>query len=142
MITSAGIIKQVTLKLRSKFPGLPVFSDNTKQSFDKDCFFIEVAGDIADIVTHEYSSDLLTLRITYFAINDRQFKTLLAIREGLKDIFRMGLEGDDFHIALEDSLNFTITSDNNLEMLLPLHYVQYVPEDEDGDFIENIYTNI
>lgn len=141
MISAIEIINSVTNVLRTNFQ-VPVYSSNTKETFDKDCFFIEIAGDYSNIVASEYQSDTLTLRLTYFAITKQELKTLIKVREKLKSCFIHGVSGEDFHITLEDNLNFTITPDNNLEMLLPLHYVQYVPEDEGDVYIETLITNI
>ena len=142
MITAIEIIKAITDQIRSSFPDAAVYSDNTKETFESGSFFIEIAGDYSSTIGTSYTDDNLTIRITYFAFDNKQFKTLIKVREALRGMFQFGLSvNETFHITLEDVLMFAVTSDNDLECLLPLHYVQEIPE-ADGDNIEDVEINL
>ena len=141
MITAIEIIKAIATRLKDTF-NLPVYSQNTQEGFTKTCFFIEVADSTSGMIASDIIRDSLPIRITYFAFDNKQFKTLIKVREALRGMFQFGLSvNETFHITLEDVLMFTVTSDNNLECLLPLHYVQEIPE-ADGDNIEDVEINL
>lgn len=137
MITEIDIVKAIALKLKRQFP-YKVYTGSTKEGFTKECFFIEVISPDAGVIGTEMREDELSIRVTFFALTDALEKERWKIKQKLSDIFLLGLQvTEDFFVSWEEPLSFSFTSSGNLEMLMQLHYIQDLPE-EDGEPLEEL----
>lgn len=140
MITEIDIVRAIASKLKERFP-YKVYTGSIKEGFTKECFFIEVvAPDIGTIGT-ELREDEMSIRITFFALTDALEKERWEIKQKLSEIFLFGLQVTEFFfISWEEPLSFNFTSSGNLEMLMQLHCMQDLPE-EDGETLEELEIN-
>lgn len=80
----------------------------------------------------------LSVRLTYFPITEQDTKDLYSVKATLQQVFYLGFwVNSDFHITLEEPLQFNYTANGNLEMLMALHMIQDMPE-EDGEMMEEL----
>lgn len=137
MITEIDIVKAIASRLKEQFP-YEVYTASTKEGFTKECFFIEIISPSVGTIGTEMQEDEMSLRATFFAANNALEKERWKIKQKLSKMFLFGLQvTEDFYISLEEPLNFNFTSSGNLEMLMSLHFVQDLPE-EDGEMIEEL----
>ncbi len=137
MITEIDIVKAVASKLKEQFQ-YEVYTGSTKEGFTKECFFVEIVSPSTGAVGSEMQEDEMSLRVTFFAANDALEKERWKIKQKMSKMFLFGLQvTEDFFISLEEPINFNFTSSGNLEMLMSLHFIQDLPED-DGEMIEEL----
>lgn len=141
MIGLTEVIKSISSLLKAN-TNLPVHSRSTQEGFKKSCFFIEVANDASGMLASDIYGDSIAIRITYFALDEKQIKNIFTMRDVLRDLFSQGFAvNDEFYINLTEDITFTITRDNNLECLLEFSMAQLMPA-ETGEDIEELVTNI
>lgn len=137
MIYETDIVSAISKQIKEKFKK-PVYTRNTKEGFKKECFFIETVDPQASSVGTEMRETSLSIRVTWFPLDRYMQKDLWEIRKDLEELFLLGLKvNDDFFISYEEPLSFTQTSAGNLEMLMSLHYIEDLPE-EDGEILEEL----
>lgn len=131
------IIKAITDVLSSEF-NIPIYSTNTKEVFDKESFFIEVASDSFGLLATDFLETRLDIRITYFPTDSKHIKDVYKMRSDLMGLFFDGLVVNNQIIKYESDIEFTITANNILEMLIPLHLVNEVIDTDDGETITEL----
>ncbi len=137
MITEIDIVKAIAEKLKEQFP-YKVHTNSVKEGFTKECFFIEVVSPDTGLIGAEMREDEMSVRVTFFALTDALEKECWKIKQKLSEIFLLGLKAtEDFFISWEEPLSFNFTSSGNLEMLMQIHYIQDLPE-EDGQPLEEL----
>lgn len=140
MITEMDIVKTVANKLKETF-SFSVHTNSVKEGFTKECFFIEVISPTVELIGTEMKENEMSIRVTFFARTDMKEKELWKIKQRLSEMFLLGLQvTEDFFISWEEPLNFNFTTSGNLEMLLQIHFVEDLPE-EDGEMIEELDTS-
>lgn len=137
MIGELEIVAAITVKLKESFPDIPVHTENTKEGFKKECFLIETIDPQVTGGTEMRETEL-SVRTTYFLIGRYTTKRLWEVRRILSELFFNMLKvTDEFFITYEEPLEFTYTGTGNLEMLMQLHYIEDLPEEE-GDMLEEL----
>lgn len=141
MIYETDIVSAISKQIKTKFKK-PVYTRNTKEGFKEECFFIETPDPQVGSIGTEMREMDLSVRVTWFPLGRYPQKDLWNVRKDLEELFFLGLKvNDDFYISYEEPLNFTQTSAGNLEMLMSLHYIEDLPE-EDGEMLEELDTSI
>ena len=141
MIYETDIVSALSKQIKAKF-GKPAHTRNTKEGFKEDCFFIETVDPQVSSIGTEMRETSLSVRVTWFPLGRYPQKDLWNVRKDLEELFFLGLKvNDDFYISYEEPLSFTQTSAGNLEMLINLHYIEDLPE-EDGEMLEELETSI
>lgn len=141
MIYETDIVSALSKQIKEKFKK-PVYTRNTKEGFKEDCFFIETVDPQVSSIGTEMRETSLSVRVTWFPLGRYPQKDLWNARKDLEELFFLGLKvNDDFHISYEEPISFTQTSAGNLEMLINLHYIEDLPE-EDGEMLEELESSI
>lgn len=141
MIYETDIVSAISKQIKEKFKE-PVYTRNTKEGFKEECFFIETVDPQVSSIGTEMRETSLSVRVIWFPLGRYPQKDLWNVRKDLEELFFLGLKvNDDFHISYEEPISFTQTSAGNLEMLINLHYIEDLPE-EDGEMLEELESSI
>ena len=141
MIYETDIVSALSKQIKAKF-GKPAHTSDSKGGLKEDGFFIETVDPQVSSIGTEMRETSLSVRVTWFPLGRYPQKDLWNVRKDLEELFFLGLKvNDDFYISYEEPLSFTQTSAGNLEMLMSLHYIEDLPE-EDGEMLEELETSI
>lgn len=146
MIKSIQIFKAIAMIIEETTAISEIYSSSTEEGFNKECFFIEFINPTVSSIGESYITEDASVRISYFPIdtigNPKKFKNLMDVKDILQEAFFKGffVVEEEFYIPV-DSLEFTITSNKVLEMLMQFKTVQAI-EEEDLPIIENLNAAI
>lgn len=144
MITLKDIIKTINTLLKANFPNVKIESSDNTEGFDRPSFFIAVDSNSTGQQNAAVTTKKVGIRIYYFPTDEHNCSIeLLEIQDGLDDLFSNGfLIDSDTYINLdEDGIDYTIT-DNVLQALFYVNYMNYKDLDADLEYMEELESNI
>lgn len=140
MIDTIDIYKAIAGIIGKKF-ALPVYSTNTEEGFEPECFFLELINPAVSYITGRYRREEMSFRVTFLTQTEKDLKRALAMKSELQELFNLKIKvTDDFLINIM-SQTFTITPNNCLEMLVYTETVQEMAE-EDRPMMGKITMNM
>lgn len=139
MITPEDILKAVNKVLKEAFPQIPRESQDIKEGFDRECFFVELAGISESYITEAMTNDRTTVRIHYFPKDMHVNRAeLYGIRDRMRNALGLAIRvKEDIYVSVND-LEYEITENGVLMTDFQVEYAQFVPEEEDLEDMDNL----
>ena len=140
MIKIKDILKAANRILKAEFPNIPRESQDTKEGFTRECFFVQADGIKENSFNEMMRESSLILRVFYFPKNEHiNISEILDMQEKLREIFSPVIFiNEDFAIPINDC-DFEITDNHVLVLDMRLEYWQQI--EESGEDIENLEYN-
>jgi hypothetical protein len=144
MITLKDIIKTINTLLKANFPNVKIESSDNAEGFDRPSFYVHVDSNGTGQQNEAVITKKVGIRIYYFPTDEHDCSIeLLEIQDGLDNLFSNGflINGDTYINLDEDGIDYTIT-DNVLQALFYVNYMNYKDLDADLEYMEELESNI
>lgn len=139
MITLDDIIVAINTLLETKFPDIKEESTDNKEALDRPSFFVTIETNKSGQQSTSETTKKVGIRIYYFPTDEHDCQIeLLEMQDSLDELFSNGFMIDDTYINLdEDGIDYT-TTDNILQALFYVNYINTTDLDTDYEYMEEL----
>jgi len=141
------IVKTINNMLKAKFLDIHRQSTDIQEGFKRPSFFVTTDSNKSGQQNDRITNKKVGIRIYYFPSNEHNCQIeLLEMQDSLDELFSNGFmiqEGEDkTYINLdEDGIDFN-TTDNVLQALFYVNYMNETDPDADYDYMEKLNLNL
>ncbi|AZV56797.1 DUF6838 family protein [Clostridium sp. AWRP] len=142
MVTIKDIVKAINLKIKDKFPDIPIQSTDIKEGFKRPSFYVNKDDNKSNRYNQDIKESKTSIRIYYFPTSAYKNRIeLLNMENDLTDLFLDGVlvstdDGEYLMEILEDDIDSVVT-----DGVLQVHFYLYLLQDfseEDAEVMEEL----